>query len=230
MLRILFAGNAMPLSWPVHPSDEFEPGQVGQLKVLGNQVVCGVSDGTAPIGILDDMKKNAFTSTSIDEEIIVPATGRLVDGKFVSVIDLIGVLQHAAIVASSFISYNVDVELNSTNGIVTFPAGTELNYSYAGNTTLDGIRTIVSYTYFVPNIPGDDTTLASSQVTVWFQKMFIQTDQFETNRRYPINAPLFISEIGKFTTTPVREDYPMVALVTTPPTSIHGSLGLVWMG
>jgi hypothetical protein len=34
---------------------------IGQLGVIGNNIVCGVSDGTAPLGIIDDIKVRAFT-------------------------------------------------------------------------------------------------------------------------------------------------------------------------
>jgi len=61
-------------------------------------------------------------------------------------------------------------------------------------------------------------------VTVWFQRMIAATDAFETNQRYPVNAPLFVSESGLFTTRQIAEDYPSIAIVTGPPTSIHGSL------
>ena len=66
MFRIIQVGNALPFSYPVDPAAEFEPGMLAQLTLSGNQVVCGVSDGTAPIGIIDEMKKNAFSATSID--------------------------------------------------------------------------------------------------------------------------------------------------------------------
>ena len=55
MLRLIQIGNTMPLSYPVSTTDAFQPGQVAQLKVLGNEIVCGVSDGTAPLGLIDDV-------------------------------------------------------------------------------------------------------------------------------------------------------------------------------
>jgi hypothetical protein len=58
MLRIVQTGNSLPFSFPVAPSDEFQPGQIAQLKAFGNNVVCGVSDGICPIGIIDDVKTN----------------------------------------------------------------------------------------------------------------------------------------------------------------------------
>ena len=55
MLRLIQIGNSLPVSFPVDPTSVFQPGQIGQLKVIGNEIVCGISDGTAPFGIIDDI-------------------------------------------------------------------------------------------------------------------------------------------------------------------------------
>lgn len=225
-------GNSIPFSFPVDPSAEFEPGQVAQLQLLGNQALCGVSDGTAPFGIIDDIKKNAFSATSIDEEVIVNAAPVATPGAgstLITSVDIIKELRNPNITATSFISNNVDVELIARNGVVRFITGTELNYDADGDGIPDAIRTVVSYSYQVPNVPGDDSTLASGRITVWFQRMIGATDAFETNRRYPINSPLFVSESGLLTTRQIQTDYPAVAMVTGPPTSIHGSLEFLWL-
>lgn len=46
----------LPNSYLVEPTGYFEPGMIGTLKKLGGQIVCGVSNGTAPIGIIDDIR------------------------------------------------------------------------------------------------------------------------------------------------------------------------------
>ena len=232
MFRIIQVGNALPFSFAVDPAAEFEPGQIAQLTLYGNQVVCGVSDGRAPIGIIDEMKKNAFSAPSIDEVVIVPAAAVATSGPggtLITSVDIKWELDNPNIVESSFISNPVDVELIARNGVVTFIAGTTLNFDADGDGIPDSIRTVVSYTYQVPNVPGDDTTLASGQVTVWFQRMIGATDAFETNQRYPLNSPLFVSESGQLTTRRVADDYPAVALVTGPPTSITSSLEFMWL-
>lgn len=227
MLRILQVANGIPFSFPVDPSAEFEAGQIAQLNLLGNQVVCGVSDGSAPIGIIDDMKKNAFSSTSIDETVIVyaaPVATHNPGGQLVTSIDIKAELENPNVIGSSFISNPIDVQLIERNGVVVFLAGTPLNFDADGDGIADSIRTVVSYTYQVPNVPGDDTTMASGRVTVWFQRMIFATDQFETNQRYPLNANLFVSESGLLTTRQLDPDYPPIAIVTGPPANIHGSL------
>jgi hypothetical protein len=225
MLRIHQAGNALPYSFACDPNAEFQPGQLAQLTLFGNNVVCGVSDGSAPIGIIDDVKTNAFSSVSIDEEVIAPVPS-VVDGNgdLVSAIDIKIELNNPNVLASSFVSSPVSVLLTARNGVITYVAGTPLNFSSTGTSTLDSIRTVVSYSYQIPNVPGDDTTIASGRVTVWFMRMMAMTDMFETNQRYPLNAPLFSSDSGLLTTRQIDPDYPAIAMVTAPPTTVHKSL------
>lgn len=229
MLRITQVGNTLPFSFPVDPNAEFQPGQIAQLNVMGNQVVCGTSDGTVPIGIIDDIKTNAFTSTSVNEVIIVPAAGVMQGGVLVTPVDIKQELANPNILPSSFVSNPVDLQLIPRNGCVVFLAGTPLNFSIAGSGQPDAIRTVVSYTYQRPNIPGDDSTLASGRVTVWFSRIIAQTDQYDTTARYPINATLFVNQMGQLTTKQITTDYPGVAIVTGPPTSITGSLEFMWL-
>jgi len=47
----------------------------------------------------------------------------------------------------------VNVTLIPVNGVITFIGGTELNFDVTGSGNPDAIRTIVNYTYQVPNVP-----------------------------------------------------------------------------
>jgi hypothetical protein len=184
------------------------------------------------MGIIDDIKKNAFSAASIDETVIAPIPDAIVAGSganLVTTVDIKAELRNPNIVDSSFVSRNVDTALNARNGVITFIAGTQLNHDQDGDGIPDSIRTVVSYTYQIPNVPGDDSTSASGRITVWFQRMIFATDAFETNQRYPVNAPLFVSEAGLLTTRQISTDYPSIAIVTAPPTSIHGSLEAMWL-
>lgn len=180
-----------------------------------------VSNGTAPIGIIDDIKTRAFTNVSWNEVRIVPAVG--VPGPnntLVTPIDIKTELNRPNILASSFNS-TVNVVLNPLNGIITFLAGTPLNFDLMGTGQPNAIRTIVNYTYQVANIPGDDSTAASGRVTVWFNRMFFQTDQYETNQQYPVRANLYVSESGFLTTRRPSKIHPAVGMVTAPPTPMN---------
>lgn len=230
MFQVLNIGTALPMQFPVDPAAEFQPGYLAQLKLHGNNLVCGVSDGTAPIGVIDDIKSNAFYTTSIDEVVIQPVTNPVTSGgNLVSPYDLKYELLNPNITANSFISSAVDVTLNPRNGVITFLAGTPLNFSYNNNGIPDSIRTVVSYTYQIPNIPGDNTTASSGMVTVWYQKMICQTDQFDTTARYAINAPLFCNAEGKLTTQQIAAEYPAIGIVLAPAGAINNTLQFMFL-
>lgn len=235
MLRIVQIGNSIPDSRPVDPVAEFQSGMIAQLYARGGKAVCGVSDGTAPYGILDDVRTKSFTAASVDELIIVPKNKIIPkqnsSGKWVTANEVVCWLKNSNVVASSFVSRNLDVELIPTNGVIIFPAETELNFQIddaSGHP--DTLKTIVSYMYQIPNTPGDDTTLGSGRVTIWFHKGIYLTDQFDTTARYPLSHLLFCNERGQLTTKRLAENYPGVAMVTTPPTTINGGfLEFLWL-
>jgi hypothetical protein len=228
MLRLVQVGNTLPVSFIVDPSAEFQPGMVAELTVIGNQVMATVSNGTAPIGIIDDIKTKAFTNVSWNESVIVPAIGVPGPGNvLVTPVDIKVELRKPNIVPSSFNS-TVNVVLNPVNGIITFVAGTPLNIDLAGTGQPNGIKAIVNYTYQVANIPGDDSTQGSGRMTVWFERMFFQTDQYETNQQYPVRANLYVSEVGFLTTRRPSPIHPAVGMVTAPPTPMNPMIEVLW--
>ncbi len=228
MLRLVYH-NSLPASFICDPSATFQAGQAAELVVIGNQVMVTVSNGTAPIGIIDDVRTSSFTNISWNETIIVTAVGVVgPGGQLVSDDDIKAELRRPNIIDTSFTS-TVDVALNSTNGVITFPAGTVLNIDLDGDGIPDGIKTIVSYTYNVANIPGDDTTAGSGRVTVWFDRMFFQTDMFESNQVYIVRANVFVSEYGLLTTRQPSPNHPAVGMVTAPPSTItQPMLEVMW--
>ena len=230
MLRILASGNSLPYSWPVDDSAEFQPGMVAQLTVLGNQIAATVSNGTCPIGLIDDVKMKAFTSVSWDETVVEPAVGVPNGaGQLITTQPIMVTLKNPNILPSSFISIPVPVQLIPRNGVLIFPTGTVLNFDLLGTGTPNAIKTNVRYTYQVPNIVGDDSTRASGRCTVWFQRMIAETDLYETNQNYPLNANLFVSELGLLTTRQPAPNFPSVAIVLAPPSPLLGSLQFLWL-
>lgn len=227
MLRIIQRGESMPASFAVDPSSEFDGGMVAGLTVMGNRVVATVSNGKAPIGIIDDIRTKAFTNVSWNEVVMAPAVGVEQNGRLVTPIDIKVELRKANVRKSSFTS-DVPVVLNENNGIITFLAGTPLNFDLTGSGTPNAIRAVVSYTYYVANIPGDDTTAGSGRMSIWYGRMFAQTNCFETNVQYPINAPLFVSEVGLLTTRKPSQLHPSVAMVTAPPTPLNSMIEFFW--
>lgn len=227
MLKVIHSGNAMPMSLPVDPTAEFQPGAFAQLRVIGNDIVAGVSDGTAPLGIIDDARVAAFTKSQVDEivQIQVPDTSIAVDdnGRLVNSSEVSSPLNNPHIIQSSFIS-DISVFLNYVNGIITVPAGTELNYDFDGDGINDGFKIVVNYIYRVSNRPGDDTTLSSGRVTIHYQRGIYATDQFDTTQVYPLNATLYVGLDGHLTTKQPTENHPGVAIVTGPPSATQGTL------
>jgi hypothetical protein len=223
------AGNALPISYSIDPTAVFQPGQIAQLKVMGNEVVCGVSDGTAPMGIIDDVNSSAFTANSIDEVVDITAVG-VNDGygHYFSAAEAMKTLDFANVVRSSFVADIEGLTLIDTNGVLVAPAGTELNYDRDGDGIVDTIRTVVSYVYRIANIPGDNTTLGSGRITVWFARGIFETDQYDTTQKYVVNATLFVNSEGKLTTKQTGAGYPGVALVCGPPSSINGTIEFLW--
>ena len=228
MLRLVQVGNTLPANFIVDPSASFQPGQIAELTVIGNQVMATVSNGTAPIGVIDDIRTKAFTNVSWNETVIVPAASAIGPGNIlVTPVDIKAELRKANVIRDSF-SSTVNVVLNPVNGIITFVAGTPLNFDLTGTGSPNAIKTIVNYTYQVANIPGDDSTAGSGRITVWFNRMFFQTDQYETNQQYPVRANLYVSEVGFLTTRRPSSIHPAVAMVTAPPTPMNSMLECLW--
>lgn len=217
-LRIMQVGNSLPYSWPVNHSSTFQAGMIAQLGIQGNSIVAGVSDGTAPIGIIDDQRSKAFTAVSWDEEIVVSATGVDIGGGVLTTpIDIKAELANANVLPDTFVSIPVSIQLIPRNGVIVFPAGTELNYDRLGTGTPNAIRTFVRYNYQIPNVLGDDTTAGSQRITVWFQRGIYQTDIFDSSAAYPLNANLYVNEKGLLTTKQLTPYHPSIAIVTAAP-------------
>ena len=227
MLRVLQTGNVRPISYPVDPNASFEPGQIAQFKVIGNDVVLGVSDGTAPFGIIDDVKVNSFSSPVNDELVIIPGVPVFDGYNWINAVDTSKELDNPSIIQTSFAADYGGLQLNPINGILRAPAGTILNYSTKGSLTPNAVRTRVKYAYRIPNIAGEDTTLGSGRVTVWFSRGIFQTDQYEMTA-YSVNATLFVSVNGKLTTEQTMDGQPGIAMCIVPPTAHNPFLEFMW--
>lgn len=228
MLKTIMIGTGRPVSYPVDPNSTFQPGMIAQLKTIGNDVVMGVSDGRAPFGIIDDIKDTAFTRPVIDEIIVIEPTLVNFDGyNYTAGSDSLKELKYANIVDSSFVIDVPGLSLNPINGVLHMPAGTVLNYKTPESSTINALRAKARYSYYVPNIPGEDSTLGSARITVWFTTGIFQTDQFEMVP-YQINATLFVSENGKLTTEKTLPNQPGVAMVVVPPSAHSPVLEFKW--
>lgn len=221
----------VPYSWSCDPNATFMPGMLAQLTISGNAIVCGPSNGLAPIGIIDDQRTKAFTAVSWDETLIAPVPNPILNGsgQLVTPIDIKMELLNPNVTPDSFVSIPVSVQLIPRNGVVVFPAGTELNIDLGGTGTPNAIKTNVRYSYQIPNIIGDDSTAGSHRVTVWFQRGIYGCDQFDPTASYPLNANLFCNTKGLFTTKQTSPNAPSIAIVTCPPSPLISELEFLWL-
>jgi hypothetical protein len=233
VLRLLDVFNALPYSFSVDISAEFQPGNIAQLALVGNSVVCTVSNGLSPCGIIDDVKVRAFTSNSWDETVIAPVSAANTtfnsQNQLVCANDIHMELVNPNILPSSFVSIPVPCQLIPRNGVVVFPAQTPLNYDLIGSGVPNAIKTLVRYTYQVPNIIGDNSTSGNHRVTVWMCRGLFATDVFETNQTYPLNSNLFVSELGFLTTRQPYPNSPCCAICIGPPSAVDSMLQFMWL-
>lgn len=228
MLRCLQSGTGRPISYPVDPNATFQPGMIAQIKVLGNDIVAGVSDGIAPFAIIDDVRDTAFVRPAIDEVVIIEAGAVEYDGYFYRAsVESKQELDNPHIVASSFVSDVSGLKLNAINGVLVAPAGTKLNYTTPDSEFPNAIKAIVRYSYNVPNMPGEDTTGGSGRVTLWFTRGIFETDQYEMVP-YAATANLYVSANGKLTTVNSIPNQPVVGMVIVPPTAHNSGLEFLW--
>jgi hypothetical protein len=230
ILRTIQVGLARPISYPVDPNAIFEGGMVAQLRVIGNDVVMGVSDGTAPFGLIDDNKTVAFSKSVIDEIVIIKAPVVQFDGyNFVLGADTMAELAEGPLVPDTFVSDYPDLQVSNKGNVLAL-AGTKLNYTLPGSPTPNAIKTKVRYAYYIPNQPGEDTTKGSSRVTVWcVPGIILQTDIFEMVP-YSVNATLYVSPNGKLTTEKTIPNQPGIGIVIVPPTAHNPVLEFMWKG
>lgn len=228
MLRRLFVPKGIPMSYPVDPSASFQPGQIAQLYTAGDTIVCGVSDGTAPIGIIDSVRTTAFTAPSRDEIVIVPCVATSDGYQLVAAVNTDKNLMNPHIIRSSFVSDTENITLNEINGIITVAAGTPLNFDRDGDGILDSVKVIVSYYYRIPNVAGDDDTVGSGRLALWIDRGFYETDQYDQSAPYIVNATLYCDGNGVLTTQQPTASHPGIAMVTGPPTGVQPTLEFLW--
>lgn len=227
MLKVIHSGNAMPMSLPVDTTSEFQPGYFCQLKLIGNDIVAGVSDGTAPIGIIDDVRSSAFTRPQVDEIVTIQISENNIavneNGHLVNISEVNSPLEFPHIIQTSFIS-SISVYLNYVNGIITVPAGTQLNFDSDNDGVFDSIKVVVNYVYRIATKPGDDSTISSGRITVHYQRGIYATDQYDTTQIYPLNATLYVGLDGMLTSKQPTENHPGVALCTGAPSATIGTV------
>ena len=109
MLRILESGNSLPYSFPVAPDAIFQPGTAMSLTVIGSQIFSTPSNGMSFIGVADDVKTNAFSAISWDEQIVVgPISPTILttngNGQLITTVDIKAELENPNVDENYFVS------------------------------------------------------------------------------------------------------------------------------
>lgn len=216
-------------------SVEFEAGMLAGKTIIDQTVVWTVANGTTipAIGIIDDTRTNAFTDTIAYEEVIVRVIDANGDGK--SDFDALGKLMGGTkglgisnVLISTFRS-DPQVALDAVHGTIDVLSGTTLNFDQDGDGILDSVKVTCAYQYYVPNKPGEDSTLGSGRLTTWSAPgSEFATNQWEpTAGGYRLNDWLYCSPDGKFTRS---ANGAALAIVTYPPTTLDSMLQFMWFG
>lgn len=231
MLKVIHT-QSLPMSLTADMTSEFSPGMIAQLRVQGQEIVCGLSDSSAPIGIIDDARVSSFSKPQVDEIVQIKLTPSQIitdsNGKLVNNVEVSGILENPHIIQSSFIS-DISVFLNYVNGIVTIGTGSECNWDYNGDGINDGYKIVTNYVYRVSNMPGSDTVSHSSKITIWYGRGIYATDQYDSTVPYPLNATLFCGADGKLTTKQLSDSTPGIGIITGSPSASISTLEFMWL-
>lgn len=216
-------------------SVEFEAGMCAGKTIIDGTVVWTVANGDdiPALGIIDDTRVSAFSDTVSYEEVIVRVVDADGDGK--SDLEASGKLMGGengiGVSNINIQTFRSDpaVILDSVHGLIEIPVGTELNYDADEDGTLDSVRTVCAYQYWVPNKPGEDSTLGSGKLTVWtMYGSELSTNIWDpTGGGYRLNDWLYCGPDGKLTRT---QNGTPVAICTYPPTTLDSFLQFMWIG
>lgn len=219
----------------VDPTVTFEAGQIGQLTVdpMGNTVV--TLAGSKPLGLIDDNKTTAFTQPIIGEvhyvATVAAATWYTDNAHLVSDSELVFLLSSTGAVAATCVR-GVDYSVTSyANGIfAVFLAGLidvavpYLDMNHDG--VADSVNIAMQYHFAVPGVAGQDTTLASGLVTMWFHKGEYSVSMYDSAASYAVNTKLYVGDgagghapLGVLTVAARTANTQVVGIVTQPPTA-----------
>lgn len=213
MIRITETFNNTPENFIVDDHSQFLPGMIAAWTVdnIGDPTNqkgrVGLYSGINmfPLGIIDDIRALSFKGVSWCEPVNVILGNK----------DSIVRLKHHNIDPISFIS-EVDVRLDAKNGTITIPKENQKGHF------------IVSYSYTVPNLCGDDSTLHSKRITVWTKNIIAKTDMFDTTQEYHKYNNLYVDERGLLTTRKAEFYSKCVGVVLRAPDHYMPVLKFLW--
>jgi hypothetical protein len=224
MLRIIESFNNLPVTIEPDPDANFQPGQIGSLRIKNSKSIIGICDGLHPFGIIDDIRSHVSRAlpNPYSQVHIVPIQIAFDEEKqdMVSASDAKVELNYSKIIIGSFTS-NIPGQLHSVNGVFTIPKGTKCNYCLTPQAGSEpdinnAIRLVCTYAYNVHYPELQDSVSVFNRVTIWSKNMIAETDMFDTTQKYFKYSNLFVQN-GFLTTN--RADYTCkcIGVVLQPP-------------
>ena len=211
--KLVKIGGSEPGTIGVDPNTSFQAGQIAAYDANGAATLAGSGDN--PVGIFKWDKTSTVYAVSAREAVTVVA------------LETAYSFAHANV--SSVIVENLaggdytegagdDYVLNTTSGTITTTA--------SGTTSVTAGETVyVTYTYEmtaadkeqagVNFFNSNDDTQGSNKITMLQGGWRVYTDQFETDQNYTMNAQLFVSANGKFTSQELTNHFGRVVSIPT---------------
>ena len=211
--KLVKIGGSEPGTISVDPNTTFQAGQIASYDANGAATLA--TSATNPVGVFKWNKASTSYAVSAREAVTITAlaTAYTFDHANVSSVlveDLAGTDYTEG--AGS------DYTISTTNGTITTTA--------SGTTTItEGETVYVTYTYQmsaadleqvgVNFFNSTDDTQGSGKVSILQGGWRIYTDQFETDQNYAMNAQLFVSANGKFTSEVLKYHFGRVVSIPT---------------
>ena len=209
--KLVKLGGSEPGTINVDANTSFQAGQIATYDANGAATLAGSGDN--PVGILKWDKASTVYAVSAREAVTIVAleTAYSLDHANVSSVlveDLAG----------TDYAVTTDYTLSTTNGTITTTA--------SGSTSITAGETVyVTYTYEmtaadkeqagVNFFNSNDDTQGCNKITMLQGGWRVYTDQFETDQNYAMNAQLFVSANGKFTSEVLTYHFGRVVSIPT---------------
>ncbi len=206
-------GGSEPGTISVDPNTNFQAGQIASYDANGAATLAG--SATNPVGIFKADKASTVYAVSAVEAVTVVALETAYNFNHANVtsvlVDNLAGDPYTEGAGSDYV-------LNLTNGTITTTA--------SGTTNITTGETVyVTYTYEmtaadkeqegVNFFNSNDDTQGSGKITMLQGGWRIHTDQFETDQNYAMNAQLFVSANGKFTSETLTYHFGRVVSIPT---------------
>ena len=209
--KLVKIGGSEPGTVGVDANTSFQAGQIATYDSAGAATLAGSGDN--PVGIFKADKASTVYAVSAREAVTIVALETAYSFAHANVSSVL-----VEDLAGTDYTVTTDYTINTTNGTITTTA--------SGSTTITAGETVyVTYTYEmtaadkeqegVNFFNSNDDTQGSNKITMLQGGWRVYTDQFETDQNYAMNAQLFVSANGKFTSQELTYHFGRVVSIPT---------------